>query len=301
MPGSKSTSPTNADISTKGYANQEMLDFFADINFNAPPTELIKEIMTKFPSRFGELTPDEDPLLSPDYQMADALDPCNRVWTERGCDHKAFAESYITKLMGEETQIELEGILTDVNDKDLVGTWEVYPRNTWICDKFTVAEEDINETGRLGACDRCSVPHVLGGETKWTQCKMKGAATVPHLNGKNPFVKEMLQFWDPKEDPDKVVYYFTCSHNGVVRYHLPKDGLTLKHKLMHMAVDSELSHGSFLKNLKHSLAYGCFCFGVLYKEKVAYKDNNEGGRTFMLRYNRWNGSITPYYVMVNSH
>merc|ERR1719313_3172904 len=83
-----------------------------------------------------------------------------------------------------------------------------------------------------------------------------------------------------------------------MRFH-PWGGI--KRKLWHGYGDSE-NIEAFPKNIAHAGKYGCFCFGVIYKEKENYLDSSgnfwKGGRTIVMRYNRWATDNAPIYAMV---
>jgi len=100
------------------------------------------------------------------------------------------------------------------------------------------------------------------------------------------------------DDPKEPIYIFTASENGVMRFH-PWGGI--QRKLWHGYGDSEKVE-AFPMNIAHAGQYGCFCFGVIYKERENYADQSgkvqRGGRTIVMRYNRWATENEPIYAMV---
>jgi len=101
------------------------------------------------------------------------------------------------------------------------------------------------------------------------------------------------------DDPKEIIYIFTVSSNGIMRFH-PYGSLS--RKLWHGYGDSE-TVAAFAENIAHAGTYGCFCFGVIYKEKENYEDkvtgeHRAGGRTIVMRYNRWATDNAPIYAMV---
>lgn len=136
-------------------------------------------------------------------------------------------------------------------------------------------------------------PHALG-DGQYLQFRLRQGNVVKYLA--NTFVAKKLKNLIP-DDPMEPIYIFTASANGIVRF-FPWGGI--ERKLWHAYGDSETTP-AFEKNIAHSVQYGCFCFGVIYKERENYKDRSgklkKGGRTFVMRYNRWATDNAPIYCM----
>jgi len=151
---------------------------------------------------------------------------------------------------------------------------------------WTVDEDDVVPAGEmkdhLVSC--CSAPaHALGD-----------GKVVMHLllrKSKCVFQRSLLAALISLIAGD-VVYVFTISENGIVRFHLsPETGTFVK--ICFAYADSESVIG-FFKNIKHAVTNGCFCLGVYYKEKGGQN------RTVLMRYNRWKADLAPYWAAVVS-
>lgn len=113
------------------------------------------------------------------------------------------------------------------------------------------------------------------------------------------------------------VYIMTVSENGIARFHLPPELGTMS-KLCFAYADSESLCG-FFSNIGHAISNGCFCLGVWYKlapqpcpplkspDEVPESSpgaaegespKQEETVPVLVRFNRWNADLTPYWAMV---
>lgn len=146
--------------------------------------------------------------------------------------------------------------------------------------------------------DKQLQPHVLGSG-KYLQFSLRRKNVIEYLN--NSVTANKLKSLIPAVD-DEPIYIFTVSSNGVMRFH-PWGGIS--RKLWHGYGDSASTY-NFGKNIAHAGKFGCFCFGVIYKEKENYRVTKgksagkvkKGGRTIVMRYNRWATDNAPIYAMV---
>merc|ERR1712190_230676 len=145
-----------------------------------------------------------------------------------------------------------------------------------------------------GDSDKIVRLHALG-EGQYLQYRLRRENVVQFLD--NSVIARRLKQLIP-EDPKEPIYVFTASSNGIMRFH-PWGGI--QRKLWHGYGDSEHVE-AFPKNIAHAGEYGCFCFGVIYKEREYYNDRfgkvQRGGRTIVMRYNRWATDNAPIYAMV---
>merc|ERR1712194_24531 len=101
--------------------------------------------------------------------------------------------------------------------------------------------------------------------------------------------KEASHFGVLGGNDDMVCYYFTFSSNGVARFHAPP-GCTTKRSIMHVLGECEGGFSTLWLNLSHAIKWSCFCIGLNYWSKC--------GRLVMVRYNRWNGGMVPFLIIV---
>jgi len=145
-----------------------------------------------------------------------------------------------------------------------------------------------------GSSDASVQPHILGSG-QYLQFRLRDGNVRQYLN--NSLISKRLEQLTP-DDPMEPVYIFTASANGVMRFH-PCGGI--RRKLWYGYGDSERVE-AFPKNMVHAVKYGCFCFGVIYREKENYTDSTgtvrKGGRTIVMRYNRWATDNAPIYALV---
>lgn len=145
-----------------------------------------------------------------------------------------------------------------------------------------------------GSSDASVQPHALGSG-QYLQFRLRHENVMQYLD--NSLVAKRLQNLIP-DDPMEPIYIFTASANGIMRFHPWGE---IRRKLWHGYGDSERVE-AFPKNIAHAGKYGCFCFGVIYREKENYTDSTgtvrKGGRTIVMRYNRWATDNTPIYAMV---
>jgi len=156
---------------------------------------------------------------------------------------------------------------------------------------FTVDPEDIVPAGEmkehLTTC--CGAPaHTLGA---------KVAMHILLRKSKVKFANSLTARLIARVAGD-VVYVFTVSENGVVRFHLPPE-TGMFTKLCFAYADSE-SVGGFFKNIKHAATNGCFCLGVYYKEKLPPQAASGSQRIVLMRFNRWKENLAPYWAGVCS-
>lgn len=156
---------------------------------------------------------------------------------------------------------------------------------------FTVDPEDIVPAGEmkdhLTTC--CGAPaHALGA---------KVAMHVLLRKSKVKFASSLTAKLIARVAGD-VVYVFTVSENGIVRFHLPPE-TGMFTKLCFAYADSESVSG-FFKNLKHAVTNGCFCLGVYYKERPAAGAEGADRRFVLMRFNRWKQNLSPYWAGVCS-
>jgi len=144
----------------------------------------------------------------------------------------------------------------------------------------------------------CSTQQVAAhalGQGQFLQFKLRQENVMQYLD--NSIIASKLKNLIP-DDPKEPIYVFTASENGVMRFH-PWGGI--QRKLWHGYGDSEQVE-AFPINIAHAGKYGCFCFGVIYKERENYADRSgqvqRGGRTIVMRYNRWATDNEPIYAMV---
>jgi len=98
-----------------------------------------------------------------------------------------------------------------------------------------------------------------------------------------------------------IMYTFTVSTDGILRFHLPND-LPLWKQAFYAYVDTEMQcclgrRCNFFKNIMHRVKYGCFCFGVFYQDPAHPQTN------VLMRFNRWgdNGKdINAYWAAVQA-
>jgi len=160
-------------------------------------------------------------------------------------------------------------------------------------------EESDDEKSTCCASDKSVKPHALGAG-EYVQFRLRKENVMQYLNNTSTANKlKSLVEADAPDNPKEPIYIFTASSNGIMRFH-PWGGIA--RKLWHGYGDST-STGDFIQNIKHAGEYGCFCFGVIYKEKENYKDaatghHRKGGRTIVMRYNRWATDNAPIYAMV---
>lgn len=87
-----------------------------------------------------------------------------------------------------------------------------------------------------------------------------------------------------------VLYVFTVSTNGVVRFHVPPEvSKSLIKRLAYAYVDSEPGCCSTIRNISHALANGCYCIGVFFTA-------TESGAPTLMRFNRWTADFAPYWA-----
>lgn len=157
--------------------------------------------------------------------------------------------------------------------------------------------QDSNPVQPCGCVDGRVQPHALG-HGQILQFRLRRENVIQYMDSSH--VSSNLKRLIP-EIPHEPIYIFTASENGIMRFH-PWGGI--QRKLWHALGDSETTEG-FTKNIAHAGKYGCFCFGVIYKERENYKDVfgklQKGGRTIVMRYNRWATDNAPIYAMVRQH
>ena len=126
-------------------------------------------------------------------------------------------------------------------------------------------------------------PHTLG-TGQYTQYILRNCNVSPFIYKKwGRVARKNYELFD---DPEDVVYVFTCSANGIVRFHLPSD--SAMRKLWQAFGDSENQQfNNLTENIKHAGTYGCFCFGIGYREEERYytppgaKEPEPGGGTIL--------------------
>mmetsp|Transcript_14452 Transcript_14452/g.17253 ORF Transcript_14452/g.17253 Transcript_14452/m.17253 type:complete len:205 (-) Transcript_14452:217-831(-) len=143
-------------------------------------------------------------------------------------------------------------------------------------------------------------PHKLG-QGEYLQFKVRKENVEPYAN--NWIVTQRLLSLAP-DDPKTPVYVFTASANGIMRYHPHPESADWRVKLWLGYLDSA-DLGDFAQNMAHAVKYGCFCFGIIYREKKNYVTSTgkhkKGGRTIIMRYNRWATHNLPMYAFVVQH
>lgn len=151
-------------------------------------------------------------------------------------------------------------------------------------------------TQPCGCSDTKVGPHFLG-DGEYLQFRLRNENVRKYFDNSVPAIglKKLIP-----DDPTEPIYIFTVSSNGIMRFH-PWGGAG--RKLFHGYGDSEEPrHFTFPKNIVHAKKYGCFCFGVIYRERENYITRNgtlqKGGRTIVMRYNRWATDNAPVYGMV---
>mmetsp|Transcript_14889 Transcript_14889/g.41847 ORF Transcript_14889/g.41847 Transcript_14889/m.41847 type:complete len:265 (-) Transcript_14889:173-967(-) len=174
---------------------------------------------------------------------------------------------------------------------DIAGDYHIDPAFRYAVACFSLAAEDIVDHTAAprgsggppgpGFCD-----HALGTGTVALEIKQRLSRTTfsSSLFGR-------LCSWMLRRGPEDVLYTFTVSTNGTVRFHIAPDTALLTQAVL-LFMDSESVWGA-LRNLRHAYANGCFCLG-------RFGSCGDTGRTFLARYNRWQdrGGPTPYWVAV---
>lgn len=106
-------------------------------------------------------------------------------------------------------------------------------------------------------------PHKLG-QGEYLQFQLRRENVEPYANNWIS-VKRILSM--APDDPKTPLYIFTASANGIVRFHPQAENWRM---LLWFAYLDSADLADFAQNMAHGLKYGCFCFGVTYKEKKNY-------------------------------
>ncbi|CAJ1451891.1 unnamed protein product [Effrenium voratum] len=141
-------------------------------------------------------------------------------------------------------------------------------------------------------------PHKLG-QGEYLQFKVRRENVEPYAN--NWLTTQRLLSLAPA-DPKTTFYIFTASANGVMRFHPQASDWRM---LLWLAYLDSSDLAGLAQNMAHAHKYGCFCFGVVYKEKTNYVTSSgqrkKGGRTIIMRYNRWATDNVPLVAFVVQH
>lgn len=208
--------------------------------------------------------------------------------------------------------------LSSTTRRDLHDTYEGVPETPNATTR-ALSDEAIGAPVRRAGIPQEVRPLEMGsGESASQGCGCSDKLVKPHALGDGEFLQFKLRYENVKrymddsmvsfhlkqlipDDPKEPIYVFTASANGVMRFH---PWGAVPRKLWHGYGDSE-SVTAFPLNIKHAAQYGCFCFGVIYKERKHYKDSKgnlrKGGRTIVMRYNRWATDNAPIYAMMRQH
>mmetsp|Transcript_66365 Transcript_66365/g.154216 ORF Transcript_66365/g.154216 Transcript_66365/m.154216 type:complete len:271 (+) Transcript_66365:75-887(+) len=191
-------------------------------------------------------------------------------------------------------QMELEGPLGP-SVEEAIGNYEVRCSDGCCAKQYCVLGFNVEEGDIVPASEMkehltgcCGAPaHALGSKVKMHILLKKK---------KVRFARTMLAKLIKRIAGD-VVYVFTVSENGIVRFHLPPETGTLT-KLAFAYADSE-SFCGFFSNIKHAMTNGCFCLGVFYKEKQGETAGTEP-RLVLMRFNRWKKNLAPFWAGICS-
>eukprot|EP00929_Paragymnodinium_shiwhaense_P106814 TRINITY_DN72557_c0_g1_i1.p1 TRINITY_DN72557_c0_g1~~TRINITY_DN72557_c0_g1_i1.p1 ORF type:complete len:314 (+),score=54.86 TRINITY_DN72557_c0_g1_i1:71-1012(+) len=157
-------------------------------------------------------------------------------------------------------------------------SFEIFPENIIMYDEMPKHYEQQGKTQ--------PAPHTLGeGEV----------FMIIKLMKRNVRFKNTLLGWLSWMLASEVVYTFTISENGILRFHL-SPGLWTLTKLFAAFCDSE-RWWYLPSNIKHAAKHGCYCLGIFWMTKASKR--NGPARPVLMRYNRWAEDLGPYWAAVN--
>ena len=167
--------------------------------------------------------------------------------------------------------LELANTDSDLSIKDILGTWiirsDIHPLY-----KFVIKEENI-----LQENTKQDLNKVCEKENLHCQNEILGSVKLPNVTEFckfkiTPFYFRFIQ---------KQGYKFILHKNGVIKF-VP-NGNSFLHKFALARLDSK-GWIDLYKNYKHAKQNGCFCLGILTKDKK-----------HLIRYNRWKKSKPDYF------
>ena len=174
------------------------------------------------------------------------------------------------------------------------GEYQVAPGSGYVSTSYKIEPQDVisaSETTPYLEKVRSQVESEGSGESR--------VATYLVLKKKNVTFKKNFLGYFFKWLPGKVFYVFSISTNGVVRFHLPPERWMLT-KLVFLIADSERGTFSWLKNLWHAIKHGCYCIGLCLSAKPEDGAENTSERPVIMRFNRWNADVAPYWAAVRT-
>jgi len=192
------------------------------------------------------------------------------------------------------TEMDLVPVKDISNDyiDNLLGTYTTLSNGccgpSYCVESFNISRSDVKFAGdvkeHLVSCCNMPAQHHLGDEVVLHMVILK----------KNAVFNKGFTAWLIKKVAGDVVYVFTVSKNGIVRFHIPQEsGMFVK--ICYAWADSESTIG-FFKNIRHAMTNGCFCLGVFYAPQNA----NAAAKSVLMRFNRWKTDVVPYWAGVCS-
>ena len=182
------------------------------------------------------------------------------------------------KLRGELAKV-LQTAKQDAPLSDLYGTWVIdnplHPFKTFTLTQDNIMDVDESEKHELGGCCRYGITDIFASSIVGALHLPIKQATVRYGNFCGSGKPWYFRWIQPQG------YKFILHKNGVVKF-VPI-GESFLHKIMLARTDSD-GWMDWIKNLKHGNKYGCFCLGILTKDRK------------IKRYNRWNNDVDYYYT-----
>ena len=158
--------------------------------------------------------------------------------------------------------------------EDLVGTW-VIRSSIHPVYKFTLKRENIIESGTMSKTDK----HKLCHSNNIHCSNILGSIQVPKTEFLSKYVVEPL-YYNLVDDEG---YKFVLHKNGIIKFVPMTDNIVSNISLTR--IDSK-SWWDLFKNIKHRKQHGCFCLGIITKDKKR-----------IIRYNRWGEKFPDYFWM----
>ena len=174
------------------------------------------------------------------------------------------------------------------------GTYQVAEGGGYAGNSFTIEPQDVISGSQTPA-------HLdeVRSQAEADDHDDSGVAAYLTLRKENVTFKSGLLGFILNHIPGDVVYILTVSKKGVVRFHLPPDRSILT-KLLFSFADSEPGFFSWFKNLGHLMKHGCYCFGLFFRGQPTGSTEDTNARPVLMRYNRWDGGVAPYWAAVSS-
>eukprot|EP00976_Prorocentrum_cordatum_P042846 868873-Prorocentrum_minimum.AAC.2 len=172
--------------------------------------------------------------------------------------------------------------------EDLVGRFNIESKGRYVSTGFTITQDDSDANPAKVAC----CPSGASMDTPKPHCMGTGEGFSFTIKNRNTRYATSKLAKDVQKrigtDHNAGVYTITVSRNGLARFHIPNPS-TMK-KITFLRADSE-NCLAVLKNFAHAMLNGCFCFGIFYR-------NVKTGQIILMRWNRWNGNVSPYWCAV---